>query len=61
MSKSSQELLALFRRVDKLVATSAEGDEILLSIVSQLAAWMDMVYVKISKAPAALAAPPVAI
>ncbi len=60
ISKSPQKNIASFCRVDKLVAMHAEGDEILLGVVSQLAAWTDMVHVKISNVPAELAAPSVA-
>ena len=47
--------------MDNSVATDAEGHQVLLGVVSQSAAWVDVVYVEISKAPAALAAPPVAL
>ena len=47
--------------MDMLVALDAEGDEILLSVVSQSAAWVDVVYLETSKAPTKLAAPSIAL
>lgn len=43
MSESSQEFLVFLCGVDKSVAMDAEGDEILLGVVSQSAPSVDMV------------------
>ncbi len=59
VSKSSRGFLISLCGVDKLVAADAERNQILLGVVSQSAAWVDVVYVEISKEPAALAAPSV--
>ncbi len=47
--------------MDTLVTADAEGDEVLLGVVSQSAAWVDMVYLEIGKVPTVLAAPPIAL
>ena len=42
------------------VASGAEGDEVWFRVVSESASWMDVVDLEVSRAAAALAAPPVA-
>ncbi len=43
--------------MDFLVASGADGDEVLLGIVAQSASWMDVVNLEVSRAAAGLAAP----
>ncbi len=44
-----------------VVASHAEGDQVLLGIVAQSAAWMDVMNLEVGRAAAALAAPAVAL
>jgi hypothetical protein len=47
--------------MDKLVAADAEGDEILLGVVSQSAPSVDMVYLKPSETPTVLTPPSISL
>ena len=44
-----------------LVTTSAEGDEVLLGVVAEVAAWVDVVDLEVGRAAAGLATPAVAL
>jgi len=47
--------------MEKLVATSTQGDEVLLGIISQFAARLNVVYLEISEASTPLASPPITL
>jgi hypothetical protein len=47
--------------VDFLVAGDAEGDEVLLGVVSQSASWLNVVDLEVGRAAAVLAAPAIAL
>ncbi len=44
-----------------LVTTRAEGDEVLLGVVSESASWVDVVDLEVGRSAAGLAAPAIAL